>query len=107
MDIVSQFSAVRELHALIKSQGESPELLGALVRAYANLGVLTEHFWLPDHKVFKARALLYAERLMRRQSGKPWGMWHKAYAEALVGLHCSALADLESAAKKENPLPPA
>jgi tetratricopeptide (TPR) repeat protein len=97
MTYADQFQAVRELHALMRAQGESPWVLGALARAYANLGVLTEFHWAPAHKAFKARALLYAQRLHARQPQEPWSHWHRAYARALIGLHKSALADLAKA----------
>ena len=99
MTDMAQFQALRELHALMKAKGESPWLLAALARAYANLGVLTEFHWSADHKAFKARALLYAQRLAVRYPDTPWSLWHRGYAEALVGLHKAALKDLESAAK--------
>ena len=47
MNFISQFSAVRQLHELIRTDGESPERLGGLVRGYANLGLLTEFHWQP------------------------------------------------------------
>lgn len=94
----SQFAALRQLHAAMRSAGESPEVLGALIRAYANLGVLTEHLWLGGHRIFKARALLYAERLRQRLPKDPRGLWHRAYAETLIGLHREALDDLRAAA---------
>ena len=39
--------AVREVHRAIQMAGETPERLGALVRGYALLGVLSEHEWNP------------------------------------------------------------
>jgi hypothetical protein len=99
MDFVSQFSAIRQLHALVRADGQSPERLGALVRGYANLGLLTEFHWHPAYKTFKARSLVYAQRLAA--TGKPpvLGAWHRAYAFALAGLHKLALDDLQSAAE--------
>ena len=70
MNYLSQYAALRKLHEEIKEHGESPELLGAVVRGYANLGTLTEHLWVIDARVYKARALLYAERLLRRLPGE-------------------------------------
>ncbi len=105
MNIISQFTAVRAVHGEIKKAGESPELLGALARGYANLGVLTEHLWLPDHKVFKARAFLYAERLRRRLPADSWALWQQAYAETMMGFHADALADLQAAAKGKTTKP--
>jgi tetratricopeptide (TPR) repeat protein len=105
MSMTSQFAAVRAIHAEMRARGESPELLGALVRAYANLGVLTEHLWVADHKVFKARALLYAERLLQYVPGDAWGYWHRAYARALIGLHADALADIATVANRKSAKP--
>jgi tetratricopeptide (TPR) repeat protein len=99
MNVVAQFRALREMNALIRSEGESPALLGALVRGYANLGVMTEYYWHPAHKVFKARALLYAQRMVAQDENLPIAKWHRAYAAALAGLHAWALADLDAAGK--------
>jgi tetratricopeptide (TPR) repeat protein len=91
------FQAIQLLHAANRGDGESPARLGALVRAYALLGILTEFHWHPAHAAFKARALLYAQRLVMRTPGRSWGLWHRAFAEALAGLHKDALADLAQA----------
>ncbi len=92
--------AVRDLHAAIRSSGESPARLGAIVRGYALLGVLNEFEWHPAHRAFKARSLLYAQRLVARDPDGPWGLWHRAFALALAGRHADALADLDAAKKK-------
>ncbi len=98
LDFVSQFSAVRALHELMRVDGESPQRLGALARGYANLGLLTEFHWQAAPKAFKARALVYAQRMVARDK-QPWrALWHRAYALALAGLHQSALDDLQTAA---------
>ena len=97
MVFVSQFIAVRRLHELIRSQGESPARLGALVRGYANLGLLTEFHWHPMHKVFKARALIYAQRMLAADPPSCAARWHRAYAFAAAGLHALAIDDLEAA----------
>jgi tetratricopeptide (TPR) repeat protein len=99
VDFVSQFLAIRELHALL-AEKQSSAALGGLVRGYANLGVLSEFCLHPAHHVFKARALLYAQRLCNL-TGKesPIGYWHRAYASALAGLQGGAVADLEAATK--------
>jgi len=98
-NFIAQFAAVRGLHAEIRRSGESPQLLAALARGYANLGTLTESFWSPAHKGFKARALLYAQRLVVRTNRSPSSLWNRAYVRALIGLHRSALADLQAADK--------
>ena len=63
----AQFVAVRRIHSQINDDGESPERLAALARAYANLGMLTEHFWTTSTKALTARGLIYAERLNAKQ----------------------------------------
>ncbi len=90
-------AAVRDLHAAIRADGETPARVGALVRGYALLGVLTEFHWHPAHKAYKARALLYAQRLVARDPKSPWGLWHRAFAEALAGMPKNALDDLAAA----------
>jgi tetratricopeptide (TPR) repeat protein len=100
LGFVGTLAALRDLHRATRADGESPERLGALVRGYAQLGVLSEFHWHPAHKAFKARALLYAQRLVARDPGSPWGLWHRAYAWALVGRHGEALADLVGAKKR-------
>ena len=100
MSFAAQYAALRDLHAAIRAEGESPELLGALIRGYANLGSQTEFLWHPMPNVFQARALLYAQRLSLRAPRSPWGPWHRAYALALAGAHRDALADLDEARKR-------
>ncbi|QDU53068.1 tetratricopeptide repeat protein [Gimesia panareensis] len=99
-NFIAQYTAIQNLHKAIAEEGESPERLGALVRAYANLGSLTEILWSPAHKVFKARALLYAERLTARTDASPWSLAHRAYARTFAGRHQSALTDLETIRSK-------
>ncbi len=88
---------LRRIHEEIRSRGESPELLAALCVGYANLGSVTEYHLSAAHKAYSARALVYAERLLRNNKKSSWGLWHRAYARALVGLHQLALADVLSA----------
>ena len=111
LSIVEVFGAVRALHEAIRSDGESPARLAVLARAYAQLGVLTEFHWHPAHRIFKARALLYAERLVARpgQRNPAEGLETRAFVRALVGRHDLALADLDAAtqAAKGASAPPA
>ena len=97
LGLVENFAAIRDLHALIRGEGESPERLGALARAYAQLGALTEFQWSPAHKAFKARAMLYAERLLAREPGSARALRDRAFVRALVGNHAEALGDLAAA----------
>ena len=91
------FAAVKELHALIRSDGESPARLGALVSRLCDSGRAHRVSVASAHKAYKARALLYAQRLVARQPKDAWGLWHRAFALALVGLYANAIADLGSA----------
>ncbi|MDR3635461.1 MAG: hypothetical protein P4L84_16775 [Isosphaeraceae bacterium] len=110
MSYVDQLAALRTLHEVIRKDGESPVRLGAVARCYALLGVLTEHLWNTSHKAFKARALLYAERLVVQDPKAPLGLWNRAFVRALVGLHAEALDDLAEAgrlAREKSESPPA
>ena len=106
LDFTEIFAAIKDLHTLIRSDGESPARVGGLVRGYALLGVLSEFQWHPAHKAYKARALLYAQRLVARSEQGPWGCWHRAFAHALVGLHANAIADLAAAEAVGKPARP-
>ena len=96
MNLFSQFAAVRALHDLERIDGQSPQTLAALVRGYANLGQLTAFAWNAAPKVFKARALIYAERLVNANEHDSWSLNHRGYARALAGLHAAALADFQA-----------
>ena len=69
MAFTDQFAAVRALHAAIRTDGPSPSRLAALSRAYANLGLLTEFQWDAASLAYKARAILYAQRLCDDRAG--------------------------------------
>jgi hypothetical protein len=94
----AQFLAVRGLHNLIRTDGESPERLTALIQGYVNLSFLTEDYLSPMHEVFKARAVLYAARLenkMHEQFGNARVCDVLTATLALTGFH--ELAALEYA----------
>jgi hypothetical protein len=99
LSLIAEFRAARLLHALIREDGESPERLAALSRAYANLGMLTEHFWTVSTRALAARSLLYAERLCVKAPNSLQALWCRGYARALTGRHHSAIADFDAAAK--------
>lgn len=99
MSFITQWQAACLLHSHIAREGQSPAAYGALVRAYANLGVLTELHWQATNKVFKARALLYAERLVNSGRTPSLALEARAYARLLTGFPLAATADLEAAAK--------
>jgi hypothetical protein len=91
---LSQFAAVRALHASIANSGESPRRLAGLVRGYANLSLLTYAHYSTMSKTFAARSLLYAQRLRVKYADSPHGVWSRAYALAMLGLPESALRGL-------------
>ena len=101
LGFVDQVAALRALHEAIRTDGESPARLAALARAYAQLGVLSEYQWSPAHRAFKARALLYAERLVARDPKSALALRSRAFVRALVGRHDLALADLDEAKKRD------
>ncbi len=106
LDVVSQYSAVRSLHAQMRRDGETAERLGGLVRAYGNLAQLTEFHWNPVSKVFKARSLLYAHRLTTRFGKTKTMLAHRAYALAMAGLHAPALEAIATARQAEGTAAP-
>lgn len=107
MTFPSQFAVVRQLHSLLRTEKDSSEALGGLVRGYANLGQLTAFHWNATHKAFKARALLYAERLVVLNPSSPTAHWHRAYARALAGFPEAALRSLADAEKLQTEVRPA
>ena len=103
-NVIAQFASLRRLHATLRTHGETPALLAALARAYADIGAETAFLWSPAHKVFEARALLYAERLVQRAGADQFSLWNRAYVRALVGRHAAALDDLAKAAPAGEPI---
>ncbi len=102
MDFVSQFVAVRLTHQQIRQCGESPELLGRLVRGYSHLAALTQSLWSATSDICAARSLLYAERLVAAQNDSPTALAYRSYARALCGLHALALDDIAVLHKQSN-----
>lgn len=84
---VSQFAALRELHAAAGPPGLK---YAGLIRAYANLGQLTAFHWNAGHKAFKARALLYAQRWAVAEPKSGPAVRHRGYALALAGFPAEA-----------------
>ncbi len=102
-DEIAVLAGLRQVHAEIREQGESPELLAALASGYANLGKLTDYYYSSMCKGYQARALLYAERLLRKTGDSPWALWQRAYVRTLVGLHNAAAADVAAAKQSAAP----
>lgn len=96
-DLFSQFIGIRMLHEIMQSAGESPQRLAELSKAYARMSRLAESIRGTYGKVFMARALLYAERLIVRSQSSPEALWNRAYVRAVIGLPSAAQSDLEQA----------
>ncbi len=79
------FLAAHRLHEATAETGESPERLAGLVRAYAQLGESTRHLYSAHGSAFFARALVYAERLVRLNPQLPLSHAARGYAYALLG----------------------
>lgn len=94
-----QYAAIRQLHTEIRKNGESPELLAALARGYVNLSSLTDRHWSPAHKAYKARALLYAQRLVVKQRSSANSYWVRGYVCGILGRHRWALNNFRTAEK--------
>jgi hypothetical protein len=104
---VSVMAGLRRVHAEIRAKGESPELLAALAVGYVNLGSLTDYYYSACFKAYYARALLYAERLVRKTNASPWALWHRGYVRLLLGLHNFGAEDIAEARKKPGAAPSA
>lgn len=96
LDFVCQFARIQTLKAKLRAK-ESAELLGDLVRAYANLASLTDFHWNSSSKAYGARSLIYAERLVAKYESTPYSLAHRAYALALAGRHATALQTVKAA----------
>jgi tetratricopeptide (TPR) repeat protein len=99
LTFTEQLRALRDLHAAARETGDAPVRMLAIVRGYAHLGNITECLFYTAHKVFKARALLYAERAGALWPLTRYSLWTRAYARAIAGFHGAALDDLAAAAK--------
>lgn len=97
LDFVAQFAWIRHLRAKIRAEGESLESLGELIRAYANLGNLTDFHWNAASKAFKTRSIIYAQRMVAKYGSSPMTLAHRAYANALSGRHSTAIAAIADA----------
>lgn len=93
-DIVPQFEGIRRAHRLLRQDPKSADALSILARGYANLCLLTSHYWTGTTHAFHARALLYAERLQHIASDKPETLYAVAYAQAITGRSAVALETL-------------
>ncbi|MFT5524633.1 MAG: hypothetical protein ACI9HK_002590 [Pirellulaceae bacterium] len=101
MNFISQYRALRTLHKL--PQGGATKVTAALAMAYANLALLTENHWLPHSQVFRARSLIYGERMVKLDGSNPDSFRVRAYVKTLAGLHRIGLEDWVNAEKRKHP----
>jgi tetratricopeptide (TPR) repeat protein len=100
LSVWSQLEAAQRIHSQEKKVRDQLAVQGMLVRAYANLAMLTHTLWLASSPAFEARALLQAQRMIAREPDSPAGYWHRGYAFAMVGLDQLALNDLAEGKKR-------
>ena len=107
VDLVSQFVAIRELHRRYRVD-PTAETLQALVRGYANLGLLNETNFGASCIALQARAILYSARLKALHPDHPQTHWTLAYANSILGLHYRSLKQLKTLDENQNAekLPP-
>jgi len=99
INFFSQYHALRLTHRQIAEHGESLDRLSVLIRAYGNLGQLTRFHWNSSFRAYRARALMYAQRVVNRYPEDPHSYWLSAYAWMMFGQHDIALQRLEKAAE--------
>lgn len=103
LEFVSQISALRNLHAALLHDPKSASLTATIARHYAILGSLCETHWGGEHKIFKARSLLYAERAVRFGPDNADAAWAKSLACALCGTNDVAVRELKRARSISDP----
>jgi len=97
---LSQLSAIRRIHRLLASDGESPELLEALSKSYAHLSMLSQRYLSNQCTAFSARSLLYAARLAAIYPDSSRGLWAQAYALGFLGCDLPALQTMQKGTEK-------
>lgn len=96
MNVLGLLVALRDLHRGYASDRQS-RWLGGLVRVYSQLGYLLGGSPGVRQKIFRARALLYAQRWIAAEPESTAAIEHRAFALALCGLHAPALEDVATA----------
>jgi len=97
LTFLSQYEALRRLHAT--GNLRDADTLAALVKGYAQLGLLTRYHWTHVHRICQARSLLYAQRLMALHP-KSSGQSDMAACLGFAGYHGLALKLFEAAEKE-------
>lgn len=97
LESIAQVARLRQLHAALKANRKSPALLAGLARHYGVLSSLCELNWGPEYKVFRARALLYADMAVRNGRQDANAAWSRALVRAITGLDSLAVAEVQRA----------
>lgn len=97
LEFAAQVAALRRWHAALPQAGDPAPLLAAIAREYALLGTVSDVHWGIEHKVFKARALLYADQACRAAPGSPEAAWSRGLVRMVCGLHSLAAAEVRRA----------
>lgn len=107
LEFVSLIGSLRRLHTALRNRPDSVELLARIAREYALLGSVCEVHWGTEHKTFKARALLYAERAIQLGPENARAAWSGALVRSLCGLDHLALQDVTRVESLQGTDPPA
>lgn len=97
LEFTAQVAALRKWHAALPQAADPALLLAAIAREYALLGTVSDVHWGIEHKVFKARALLYADQACRTAPGNPEAAWTRGLVRMVCGLHSLAAAEVRRA----------
>ncbi|MEO0508837.1 MAG: hypothetical protein AAF065_03125 [Verrucomicrobiota bacterium] len=97
IDFLSLWLNLRELHGLLDTYGEEPQILNQLSQAYVTLGMATYSLSSTAPRACMARGLIYAQRLLAQDPDSAESYYTRAYAWALTGFPNFALQDLASA----------
>ncbi|MCL2305411.1 MAG: hypothetical protein FWC43_08720 [Planctomycetaceae bacterium] len=99
--LIPQFEAVRRTHDAIYRHGESLPLLKLLVRGYTQLQMLTNFAPRDTHRVFQARAMLYAQRAVVNYGETPETLLLRASAWSLNNFHRIAREEFAAISQDE------
>lgn len=98
--LIPQFEALRRLHGEIEQKGETPKRLAKLVRAYTQFQIQTNYAPRDSHRVFQARSMLYAQRLVAKYGATPEHLSLRAAAWSLNNFHRLARLEFEEIEKQ-------
>ncbi|MCA9147657.1 MAG: hypothetical protein KDA92_00090 [Planctomycetales bacterium] len=104
--VIPQLQAARFAHYELLAQPDTAPPLAILSRAYANLSLLTTHYWSAASQAFLARAMLYVDRLKGIEKDRAQSALVEAYVLAITGQFGPAEKPWGDAKKSLTSLPP-